>query len=655
MKVVIIGGGIAGLTLGVFLRKKNYDVVINERTIGMPVRGHAFLMHTDGLSILNELNSEHRLGLPGKRLNTYSLRRPDGKEIKHLQLNSWQCIKRGELIRFLHSLFPKENFKEGRKFSHFLYEGSKAIAAVFTNGEVEYGDIFVGADGGNSKVRSIILGAVDFTPVQVKEVVGIASSQKLSQTHESIFTKYQNGNTGLAFGLIPTAGEEFVWFVQYDPAISDLQDNSPEGLEKFCKELLKKFPEDVQEILSKNDFSTSYVWDTRDFDLLPSFHKENVVLIGDAAHLALPFTSAGTTNAIVDAQTLAACLSETTKYTDAFARYYSSRADEVFKHTTLGRDLKRVFLSPLGQDDDDIPVPLIPQRSGVPAEDKLINVLYFTDPICSTCWIIQPLLRKLKLEYGNYLNIEYRMGGLLPSWEEYNKGKIQKPSDAAKHWEEVCACHEIPLDGDIWLEDPLTSSYPPSIAFKAAQMQDTDLAILFLRRIKEMVFLEKKNIIQWRFLERAAFHVGLDSARLLRDFEGKAQELFREDLKLAQDLNVTSFPTLFFYNNEGQQIAIKGFQPYEKFEEIINQLIPFVQKQTIDASPETLFEQFPTMTNKEFAFLSNISLEEASEKLAELHKQGFLDKYESKNGAIWIGRFANSPQTVIKDSSSDRC
>jgi hypothetical protein len=43
------------------------------------------------------------------------------------------------------------------------------------------------------------------------------------------------------------------------------------------------------------------------------------------------------------------------------------------------------------------------------------------------------------------------------------------------------------FDGDIWLEDPLPSSYPPSIAFKAAQMQDGDLAILFLRRIKEML------------------------------------------------------------------------------------------------------------------------------------------------------------------------
>jgi len=39
MKVVIIGGGIAGLTLGILLRKKNIETVINERLENMPVRG----------------------------------------------------------------------------------------------------------------------------------------------------------------------------------------------------------------------------------------------------------------------------------------------------------------------------------------------------------------------------------------------------------------------------------------------------------------------------------------------------------------------------------------------------------------------------------------------------------------------------------------
>ncbi|MBC7381897.1 MAG: DsbA family protein [Bacteroidia bacterium] len=641
MKVVIIGGGIAGLTLGISLLRNNIDVVINERTTGTPIRGHAFLMHADGLSILNEFNASNNAILPGKMVDTYSLRRPEGNEIKRLQLNSWKCIKRLDLIRFLYALLPSEKIIEGRDFSHFIYEQEKIVAAVFFNGDIEYGDIFVGADGGNSKVREEIFGKVDFTPVKVKEVVGVSYNEKIAKTHSSIFTKFQNKKSGLAFGLIPTSAIEFVWFMQYDPSISDISDNTPEELSVFCHKLLKNFPSVVSEILAVNDFNTSYVWNTRDFDLLPAFHKHNVVLIGDAAHLALPFTSAGTTNAIVDAKTLTQSLMECDGYEKAFEKFYELRAEDVSKHIQLGRELTNIFLNPLDQNDDDLPVPLIaPKKEDLFAADKKeIQVLYFTDPICSTCWIIQPLLRKLQLEYGNYINVKYCMGGLLPSWDEYNKGKIRKPSDAAKHWEEVCAFHEMPLDGDIWMEDPLNSSYPPSIAFKAAQMQDTSKAVLFLRRIKEMVFLEKKNIIKWEFIEKAAFEVGLDSARLLKDFEGKAKELFKEDLTLAEKLGVTGFPTLFFYNKEKDQFILKGYQPYESFEEIINKLMPDAKKELIDTSPQNLFKHFPTMTDKEFAMLSNIPKDTAGDILVALYEDGLIDKYESKNGVIWTSKF----------------
>ena len=106
----------------------------------------------------------------------------------------------------------------------------------------------------------------------------------------------------------------------------------------------------------------------------------------------------------------------------------------------------------------------------LPAGARPVKIVYFTDPICSSCWGIEPQLRQLKLEYGPYLDIEYRMGGLLPNWS-YNSGGISKPSDVAHHWDEVSLHYDMPIDGDVWLEDPLDSSYPPSIAFKAAQIK----------------------------------------------------------------------------------------------------------------------------------------------------------------------------------------
>jgi predicted DsbA family dithiol-disulfide isomerase len=249
------------------------------------------------------------------------------------------------------------------------------------------------------------------------------------------------------------------------------------------------------------------------------------------------------------------------------------------------------------------------------------------------------MLRKLKLEYDKYVNIEYRMGGLLPTWDNFDKGGISKPTDAAKHWEQVCALYEMPMDGDVWIEDPLPSSYPPSIAFKAAQMQSNEKAILFLRRIKEMVFLEKKNIIKWEFIEKSAFEVGLDSARLLRDIDGKAKKMFEDDLELAKKLDVTGFPTLFFYGSNNSQEIIRGYENYAKFEEIMLKLKPDIKKDKVNPDPENLFSHFNRITEKEFAFLCGIPRVEAKRILTALYEKGNVSKFESKNGAIYISNF----------------
>ena len=105
------------------------------------------------------------------------------------------------------------------------------------------------------------------------------------------------------------------------------------------------------------------------------------------------------------------------------------------------------------------------------------------------------------------------MGGLLPDWS-YNSGGISKPSDVAYHWDEVSVYYDMPIDGDVWLEDPLNSSYPPSIAFKAAEIQDKDKAVNFLRILREMVFLKKKNITRWEYIAIAAEEAGLDVVKL---------------------------------------------------------------------------------------------------------------------------------------------
>lgn len=267
--------------------------------------------------------------------------------------------------------------------------------------------------------------------------------------------------------------------------------------------------------------------------------------------------------------------------------------------------------------------------------NKPIKIIYFTDPICSSCWGIEPQLKRLKLEYGNAIDIEYYMGGLLPDWS-YNSGGISKPTDVAKHWDEVSAHYKMPIDGDIWLEDPLYSSFPPSIAFKAAQIQDKTKALVFLRKIREMVFIYKKNITKWEHLEAAALFSNLNLEQFKLDYYGKAKDLFYEDLALSKKLGVRGFPTLFFSNSSNTQITLYGFRPYHAFKHAIHQLDSNTKKQDSELSWNALFSRFKTLTTKEYAELTGQSFSESENILIELTEQNKLERQQTKNGSLWI-------------------
>ena len=281
----------------------------------------------------------------------------------------------------------------------------------------------------------------------------------------------------------------------------------------------------------------------------------------------------------------------------------------------------------------------VPQSVSMNAEgavaQKPVRLLYFTDPICSSCWGIEPQLRKLKSEYGDYFTIEYRMGGLLKGWDAYGGSDVSNPTDVAQHWDEASAHYDMPIDGDVWVEDPLSSSYPPSIAFKAAQMQDAEKALKFLRRIKEMVFLEKKNITRWEHLSQAAVDSGLDAAQLKKDFEGEAKKHFEEDLAMARQLGVRGFPTIFFSDAEENRFKVYGSKPYEAYEQALLKLYPQAVKNTVQVSSETVFQRYPSVTTKEFAVLTNKNTIEAESILEHLYERHEIEKQSSKNGVLW--------------------
>ena len=164
---------------------------------------------------------------------------------------------------------------------------------------------------------------------------------------------------------------------------------------------------------------------------------------------------------------------------------------------------------------------------------------------------------------------------------------------------------------------------------------DKDKAIFFLRRLKEMLFMEKKNINNWENLENAALFSGLDSAVLQKQMKKEGLEDFQDDLELAKELGIRIFPTLIFERNGFETEILKGLKSYEIIEETILKYVPNAKKNLNLPKPEELFKLYNNMTEKEFAFLLNLTQDSADLELRNLQSRGLISKVNVKEVSYW--------------------
>ncbi|MFJ8518601.1 DsbA family protein [Lysinibacillus xylanilyticus] len=207
---------------------------------------------------------------------------------------------------------------------------------------------------------------------------------------------------------------------------------------------------------------------------------------------------------------------------------------------------------------------------------KSIDVYYVTDPICSHCWALEPVLRRFVEQYGHYVNFHTIMGGLLEKWAGFAdvSNGISSPSDVAGHWREVGEHSRMPIDGTLWLENPIQSSYPPSRVFKVIQKHNGDLANVFLRRAREAVFVFNQNIAEDSVLIGIVNNLGLDGEKIVKEAELPiGQQLLTEDFELASQLGVRGFPTIIMLNEENKGVKIVGSRTLDSYTSGLKQVL----------------------------------------------------------------------------------
>lgn len=214
--------------------------------------------------------------------------------------------------------------------------------------------------------------------------------------------------------------------------------------------------------------------------------------------------------------------------------------------------------------------------------EKKVTITNFTDPLCTWCWGLEPVIRKLETHFPGVILFRYVMGGLVENiedkWDPANGiGRADIPAinrQIEAHWIDASRRHGMPVKGTgfkLFSRD-YPSTYPQNIAYKAAQMIDTDKADRFLRRIREASAAEYLMTSHADVLEKLAEEVGLDTA-LFRKYikDGSAERAFKEDLKLTRAFGVTGFPTCLASFDE-KQVLLRGYNNYDTFVKVIELL-----------------------------------------------------------------------------------
>lgn len=263
-----------------------------------------------------------------------------------------------------------------------------------------------------------------------------------------------------------------------------------------------------------------------------------------------------------------------------------------------------------------------------------VDLYYATDPLCSFCWAFEPTLLKFRYHYKNYLSDDtILMGGMIPSWDTFGGDQgngIQKATDVTHHWQEIGQHTRMPIDGTIWTEKPIDSSYPSARVFEIVRRDFPEAADRTLRQIREAVMLRNQDISEKSILKSVLEKVGLNSQSILEAAESTAgEELLMKDLQMVQALQASGFPTVVLVNNQNQGLKIVGAKPYEALVSALEQILPAGTSLVPEAVPNLaeVVKTHQTLLSKEIEVLYNLERESVLEFVAS---QLSANQYETE-------------------------
>jgi protein-disulfide isomerase-like protein with CxxC motif len=257
-----------------------------------------------------------------------------------------------------------------------------------------------------------------------------------------------------------------------------------------------------------------------------------------------------------------------------------------------------------------------------------VEVVEFTDPLCSVAWGAEPVFRLFRWRYGHVCNWRTVMGGLagdlstgVPDW---TRESAAIPME--KYWRRVTKITGQPYPKPMHVM--LRSTDPAGRAIKAAARQGDDVERRTLRRIRESIFLFGHgpetadeflaafvgvpgfDAPQWSvdFASNevaAAYQADWEEARTPNDYVRayESDEPLAGVMRHSEGHERYDFPTVLFRGPTGEH-TVPGWMPFEAYVEALEAASPgATESPRADPSAAEAFAAFGVLTAKELDVL----------------------------------------------------
>jgi 2-polyprenyl-6-methoxyphenol hydroxylase-like FAD-dependent oxidoreductase len=351
---LIIGGGIAGPVVAMFLQKAGISSAVYEARNSTEEVSSCLQIAPNGMNVLKAIGMDAKVTDSGSITSHFCFRNSRGKLLSRIENGNPEAhgapavtIVRATLHRVLVTEAIRRGIlvNYGKRLVQIDDLPDRPVVAHFEDGSSAEGDIVIGADGIWSAVRRLImpeapgpvytglLGIGGLAPVPDSATMMLADPKQMTMTWGP------GGFFGYGICRVPQ-GKAIMWWSnqprETPPTREELKSVSQEELRQNLAAMHGDWHDPVRQLIETTDEVLQIA--IYEIPTLPVWHKGRAVLIGDAAHAMATSAGQGASQALEDTIALAKLLrDEPGPMQNAFAGFEQLRRSRVEKVSAMSR------------------------------------------------------------------------------------------------------------------------------------------------------------------------------------------------------------------------------------------------------------------------------------------------------------------------------